>query len=85
MEQKLLLGMKATIVPTITVAIAVFTAYHLGAATGIGSGQNSGLFCIAVARMDMLSNAVYVLSMDNVGPIADNALKGSRIFRWCIY
>jgi H+-translocating diphosphatase len=72
--------MKATLVPTATVAIAVLTAYHLGASTGIGSGRNSGLFCTAVARMDILSNAVCVISMDNFGPIADNALKGSRIF-----
>jgi Na+/H+-translocating membrane pyrophosphatase len=72
--------MKATLVPTVTVAIAVVTAYHLGASTGIGGGRNSGLFCTAVARMDMLSNAVYVLSMDNVGSITGNALKGSRIF-----
>lgn len=66
-------GMKATLVPTITVAAAVLTAYHLGAATNIGSGRNSGLFGTAVATMGMLSNAVYILSMNNFGPIADNA------------
>lgn len=67
-------GMKATLVPTLTVAIAVLTAYHLGSSTGIGSdGRNSGLFGTAVATMGMLSNAVYILSMNNFGPIADNA------------
>jgi H(+)-translocating pyrophosphatase len=66
-------GMKATLVPTITVAIAVLSAYHLGASTGIGSGRNAGLFGTAVATMGMLSNAVYILSMNNFGPIADNA------------
>jgi len=66
-------GMKSTFVPTVTVAIAVLTAYHLGASTGIGDGRNAGLFGTAVATMGMLSNAVYVLSMNNFGPIADNA------------
>eukprot|EP00797_Seminavis_robusta_P005924 Sro1398_g269320.1 energized membrane proton pump 3 (719) ;mRNA; f:27891-30144 len=66
-------GMKATLVPTIAVAIAVLTAYHLGASTGIGDGRNAGLFGTAVATMGMLSNAVYILSMNNFGPIADNA------------
>lgn len=51
----------------------MLTAYHLGASTGIGNGRNSGLFGTAVATMGMLSNAVYVLSMNNYGPIADNA------------
>lgn len=66
-------GMKATFIPTVTVAIAVLMAYHLGASTGIGDGRNSGLFGTAVATMGMLSSAVYVLSMNNYGPIADNA------------
>jgi H+-translocating diphosphatase len=66
-------GMKATLIPTLTVAVAVLLAYHLGAATGIGHGRNAGLFGTAVATMGMLSNAVYILSMNNFGPIADNA------------
>ncbi|KAL7564408.1 hypothetical protein ACA910_002726 [Epithemia clementina (nom. ined.)] len=66
-------GMKATLIPTITVAISVLLAYHLGVNTGIGKGRNAGLFGTAVATMGMLSNAVYILSMNNFGPIADNA------------
>jgi inorganic pyrophosphatase len=66
-------GMKATFVPTVTVAVAVLMAYHLGLSTGIGEGRNAGLFGTAVATMGMLSNAVYILSMNNFGPIADNA------------
>jgi len=66
-------GFKATLIPTITVAIAVLTAYHLGASTGISTGRNAGLFGTAVATMGMLSNAIYILSMNNFGPIADNA------------
>jgi inorganic pyrophosphatase len=65
-------GMKATVIPTITVAVAVLAAYHLCASTGIGDGRNAGLFGTAVATMGMLSNAVYILSMSNYGPIADN-------------
>jgi Na+/H+-translocating membrane pyrophosphatase len=33
----------------------------------------TGLFGTAVATMGMLSSAVYVLAMNNFGPIADNA------------
>jgi len=66
-------GMKATFIPTIAVAVSVLLAYHLGASTGIGSSRNAGLFGTAVATMGMLSNAVYILSMNNFGPIADNA------------
>eukprot|EP00557_Chaetoceros_sp_GSL56_P002987 CAMPEP_0176489578 /NCGR_PEP_ID=MMETSP0200_2-20121128/7369_1 /TAXON_ID=947934 /ORGANISM="Chaetoceros sp., Strain GSL56" /LENGTH=857 /DNA_ID=CAMNT_0017886741 /DNA_START=38 /DNA_END=2607 /DNA_ORIENTATION=- len=66
-------GMRATFIPTITVAISVLVAYHLGSSTGIGDGHNAGLFGTAVATMGMLSNAVYILSMNNFGPIADNA------------
>ena len=66
-------GMKATCIPTIAVAVSVLMAYHLGASTNIGEGHNAGLFGTAVATMGMLSNAVYILSMNNFGPIADNA------------
>eukprot|EP00559_Dactyliosolen_fragilissimus_P002560 CAMPEP_0184867084 /NCGR_PEP_ID=MMETSP0580-20130426/25035_1 /TAXON_ID=1118495 /ORGANISM="Dactyliosolen fragilissimus" /LENGTH=870 /DNA_ID=CAMNT_0027367131 /DNA_START=339 /DNA_END=2951 /DNA_ORIENTATION=+ len=67
-------GMKATFIPTITVAFSVLAAYHLGSSTGIvEDGRNAGLFGTAVATMGMLSNAVYILSMNNFGPIADNA------------
>lgn len=62
-------GMKATFIPTITVAVAVLAAYHLGASTGIGDGRNAGLFGTAVATMGMLSNAVYILSMNNYGKL----------------
>jgi inorganic pyrophosphatase len=60
-------GMKSTFIPTVTVAVAVLTAYHLGASTGIGDGRNAGLFGTAVATMGMLSSAVYILSMNNYG------------------
>eukprot|EP00554_Chaetoceros_debilis_P009824 CAMPEP_0194104226 /NCGR_PEP_ID=MMETSP0150-20130528/4584_1 /TAXON_ID=122233 /ORGANISM="Chaetoceros debilis, Strain MM31A-1" /LENGTH=920 /DNA_ID=CAMNT_0038791695 /DNA_START=144 /DNA_END=2903 /DNA_ORIENTATION=+ len=66
-------GMKATLIPTIAVSISVLTAYHLGKGTNLGDGHSAGLFGTAVATMGMLSNAVYILSMNNFGPIADNA------------
>merc|ERR1719362_653517 len=66
--------MKATFIPTLAVAFSVLMAYQLGASTNIGTyGRNAGLLGTAVATMGMLSNAVYILSMNNFGPIADNA------------
>ncbi|CAK4613512.1 unnamed protein product [Aphanomyces euteiches] len=68
-------GMKSTVVPTIMVSFSVIAAYHLGASSGIGGVYNrtGGLFGTAVATMGMLSSAVFVLAMNNYGPIADNA------------
>lgn len=60
-------GMKSTVVPCITVSVAVIAAYHLGKSSGVGDGHNAGLFGTAVATMGMLSSAVYVLSMNNFG------------------
>jgi Na+/H+-translocating membrane pyrophosphatase len=65
--------MKSTIVPAITVAFAVITTYHLGRTSGLGAGHQAGLFGTAVATMGMLCSAGFVLSMNNYGPIADNA------------
>ncbi|DAZ94687.1 TPA: hypothetical protein N0F65_000002 [Lagenidium giganteum] len=69
-------GMKSTVVPTLMVSMSVIAAYHLGATSGVGgvsSKRNAGLFGTAVATMGMLSSAVFVLAMNNYGPIADNA------------
>ena len=63
-------GMRAVFVPIVTVAVSVLIAYHLGASTNIGEGHNAGLFGTAVATMGMLSNAVYILAMNNFGPVA---------------
>lgn len=60
-------GMKSTVVPCITVSVAVIVAYHLGSSSGVGTGHNAGLFGTAVATMGMLSSAVFVLSMNNFG------------------
>ena len=66
-------GMKSTLVPVLMVSFSVITAYWLGRTSGIGHGNNAGLFGTAVATMGMLSSAGYVLAMNNYGPIADNA------------
>ncbi|EQC35017.1 V-type H(+)-translocating pyrophosphatase [Saprolegnia diclina VS20] len=68
-------GMKSTVIPTLMVSVSVIAAYHLGASSGIGGPNNrtGGLFGTAVATMGMLSSAVFVLAMNNYGPIADNA------------
>ena len=63
-------GMKSTVVPVITVSCAVLITYHLGANSGVGTARSAGLFGTAVATMGMLSSAVYILSMNNFGPIA---------------
>lgn len=61
--------MKSTVVPCLTVSVAVIAAYHLGRTSGVGNinGHSAGLFGTAVATMGMLSSAVYVLSMNNFG------------------
>lgn len=62
--------------PCIVISFSVLTAYYLGNASGLkdeNGEPNGGLFGTAVATMGMLSTAVYVLSMDVFGPIADNA------------
>eukprot|EP00494_Astrolonche_serrata_P024746 UN25006 len=63
-------GMESTGMPVVVVCVALLGSYYLGDSTGLTHG---GLFGTAVATMGMLSTAVYVLSMDFFGPIADNA------------
>jgi len=66
-------GFKSTVIPILTVSLTVVVSYYLGLYSGIGKGRNAGLFGTAVATMGMLSSAGFVLSMNNYGPIADNA------------
>lgn len=66
-------GMRSTMIPVVSVATAVISAYWLGRTSGLGAGHSAGLFGTAVATMGMLSSAAFVLSMNNYGPIADNA------------
>src|SRR5690606_28831924 len=66
-------GMESTGNPCISFSISVILAYQLSASSGVGLGRNAGLCSTAVATMGMLSSAAFVLSMNNFGPIADNA------------
>lgn len=72
----LAVGFESTCFPTIAVAFSVVSSYHLGRTSGLGgveAARSAGLFGTAVATMGMLATAVYILSMNNFGPIADNA------------
>jgi len=62
--------MESTVLPVITIAIAIIASYHLGEASGVAQ---AGLFGTAVATMGMLGTAGYILAMDVFGPITDNA------------
>lgn len=66
------IGMESTALPSITISITLFLAYLLGSSSGLPPHM-SGLFGTACATMGMLCTAVFVLSMNNFGPIADNA------------
>jgi K(+)-stimulated pyrophosphate-energized sodium pump len=72
----LAVGMESTVLPVITVAIAIVGSYYLGQNSGLvdAAGQPvGGLFGTAVATMGMLGTAGYILAMDVFGPITDNA------------
>jgi len=65
-------GMESTAMPCLTIVIALLTSYNLGKTSGLPE-HGAGLFGAAVATMGMLCTAVFILSMNNFGPIADNA------------
>jgi K(+)-stimulated pyrophosphate-energized sodium pump len=72
----LAVGMESTVLPVITVAIAIVASYYLGRTSGLVGANGEpvgGLFGTAVATMGMLGTAGYILAMDVFGPITDNA------------
>src|SRR5258708_29751197 len=69
-------GMESTVLPVITIGIAIVSSYTLGHTSGLvnDAGESiGGLFGTAVATMGMLGSAGYILAMDVFGPITDNA------------
>ena len=72
----LAVGMESTVLPVITIGIAIIASYSLGQASGLVNDAGvaiGGLFGTAVATMGMLGTAGYILAMDVFGPITDNA------------
>lgn len=65
-------GMESTAMPIIVISTALLISFNLGATSGLPSVA-AGVFGTAVATMGMLCTAVFILSMNNFGPIADNA------------
>eukprot|EP00462_Mataza_sp_D1_P020720 CAMPEP_0175138810 /NCGR_PEP_ID=MMETSP0087-20121206/10553_1 /TAXON_ID=136419 /ORGANISM="Unknown Unknown, Strain D1" /LENGTH=939 /DNA_ID=CAMNT_0016421749 /DNA_START=17 /DNA_END=2836 /DNA_ORIENTATION=- len=65
-------GLESTGLPVVIISAALLTSYALGNTSGLPQPQ-AGIFGTALATMGMLCTAVFVLSMNNFGPIADNA------------
>jgi K(+)-stimulated pyrophosphate-energized sodium pump len=68
-------GMESTVMPVITIVIALVASFMLGRASGImiDGEPAGGLYGTAVATMGMLGTCGYILAMDVFGPITDNA------------
>ena len=69
-------GLEATVLPVLTIAVAIVSSYFLGRESGLVNAEGvkiGGLFGTAVATVGMLGTAAYILAMDTFGPITDNA------------
>jgi len=67
----LAVSMKATGLPVVVIAIAIYWAYSLGG--GFAGNPVGGLFAIALSAVSMLSMTGIVVAIDSYGPITDNA------------
>ncbi len=63
-------GLEATAIPIVVVAVAILASFKLGELALPGLG---GFYGTAVATMGMLATAAYILAEDTFGPITDNA------------
>ncbi len=66
----LAVSMRATALPIILIALAIYTAYNL---TVSPTTPYAGLYGLAVAAMAMLSMTGMIVAIDSFGPITDNA------------
>ncbi|MBX6753526.1 MAG: sodium-translocating pyrophosphatase [Thermorudis peleae] len=66
----LAVSMRATALPIVLIALAIYTAYNL---TVTPNAPYSGLYGLAVAAMAMLSMTGMIVAIDSFGPITDNA------------
>ncbi|MEM4238477.1 MAG: sodium-translocating pyrophosphatase [Nitrososphaerota archaeon] len=70
-------GMISSMLPVATVVAAVAASYILGSfwseSVGLGDPLLGGIYGTTMATMGMLSTAGFILTMDGVGPIVDNA------------
>jgi len=70
-------GMVSTMLPIITVVVAIVASFLLGGewarAAGLPDPLLGGIYGTTMATMGMLSTAGFILTMDGVGPIVDNA------------
>ncbi|KAF0977207.1 hypothetical protein FDP41_003860 [Naegleria fowleri] len=69
-------GLESTALPVIAISLAILGSYYLGRSSGIVDENGApigGLFGTAVATIGMLSSSSYILAMDALGPIVDNA------------
>eukprot|EP01065_Artemidia_motanka_P021693 TRINITY_DN2592_c0_g1_i1.p1 TRINITY_DN2592_c0_g1~~TRINITY_DN2592_c0_g1_i1.p1 ORF type:complete len:851 (+),score=247.60 TRINITY_DN2592_c0_g1_i1:81-2555(+) len=71
--QGLAVGLESTGIPAMIICFDLAAAYYLGEGAVPQSPVTAGLFGTAVATMGILCTAVFILSMNNFGPIADNA------------
>ena len=66
----LAVSMRATALPIVLIALAIYTAYNL---TVSPEAPYAGLYGLAVAAMAMLSMTGMIVAIDSFGPITDNA------------
>ncbi len=69
-------GLESTGAPVIVICIAIIASYYIGMASGVKNVHGDsigGLFGIAVSTIGMLTSSSYILTMDTLGPIVDNA------------
>jgi Na+/H+-translocating membrane pyrophosphatase len=69
-------GLESTCLPIIVISFSILVSYYMGEASGIKNEDGEyigGLFGIAVATIGMLSSSSFILTMDTLGPIVDNA------------